>query len=1408
MMGSKNDDVVEKVEVTKTKAVVTELTPVVRIWVDQVNPLVGLKVTVPVEEGQSDSGSKKDVPTSSPVKDEPKGPTSAALLLKEVNQPRPTDLTAPEGANGEEINQINTLHAQLVVHLQEHDGGENLTVAQGMMATLKEAVANVPLRIAREIGEARETHRLALSTLTIPEGLPETERLPLEQRATLLKDATEKGTSLSALNMVADGIVDLGEKLRKAGEAVTLRSQKAEALRLRIAKAVPSDQALTTETTPLKERGQSLLQRLTPPLTDGGLEGVATDTGALEVDVKNLAETVVKRGETAETLRQRLLKITAAPGLPPDEANAFGTQVTQAGLDLKAPYSPEMLDKVGIRAGELEKAAQEQIVDVSNRAKRAETLAQRLDKITAPPRVTPEEAKELTEGVEKARLQLKPPHVVLTLDSVDKTAGELELRAKTLAETVVKRDDRAKAVTEKMKLLLDPKDANNTEKNALKLAREAATGALVDPPTETALVLAEQKVLVAETLLKDTSTAIGERVIKRKELTDALDKLDIPATALPADFRTRSKAQTALRKQIADANATDTLQKAEEGVKAETKLVGEMAALLVERGEAEKDIATARETLAAKAQTAEQGFLSALQKLIVAAAKQLPLLTDKAEITKLRKGLSDHLLKLGDSEAYAKELAAFLVSASLQAQAPGAVDPAKIKLEADKARLAAQAKSVTMDYAGARQELAAFEKSAGLTKGSMAQSDVWQQTLMLFDKTYGEKVTQIGKCKAPDPSPTLASKVAAARKIPAPNTDPGPAGVTLNSYGPAIVAFAALAELWGLYASVRTTESPAVNAVDKAFEAAEKSLPARDYAKAAAAFNGLSGKADEKAALARQRLAKLQGSVGNLDPTQATLRDEMKKQLKPLLEDIKKGKVTQADVVMNTVETMVKSLIKWIEPANRVKGLHALHDAKDTLKLTTEADTKATAKKFGEALPLLVKAEENLRALAIYNVQIERARKLRDAQVDKSPPHTLCVQAITKAEKELTEKDGPPKTLVTLKALFENKDLKVMAANIDLWLKRHKAMDAATRGVVKKIPDKDPREALEKSLAAAVTMAATKDYATALDLLDAHEPLLKQALEFAHARGMAMGVLAGLKRAAKAFSKDSAKIYGKGGEGALNKRIGDCNDLAKKTDFVAATKEYKKFLGECEALAAEAAKLYEDDDGKDTNAGHSLDRHGPGVSEEDLLRRLQTGIAPDNKKSETRASSKFESSAAWLAGREQAESKAQDPLEVEKVDLTKKSYALGAPNTDKDMVLEKSVEIDHGGPIDGAFEGIKPNTEVLPDGTLEEAGTFETFRELKGITKSTTKFVFVIDSPDDDKDDRPRNVGAYRSRYKAEMEKQNKAAFEAYEKKKPKPKNPPADKALVPTTIPGRWVMMQHFPLVKGWDQEKGDYIE
>lgn len=133
------------------------------------------------------------------------------------------------------------------------------------------------------------------------------------------------------------------------------------------------------------------------------------------------------------------------------------------------------------------------------------------------------------------------------------------------------------------------------------------------------------------------------------------------------------------------------------------------------------------------------------------------------------------------------------------------------------------------------------------------------------------------------------------------------------------------------------------------------------------------------------------------------------------------------------------------------------------------------------------------------------------------------------------------------------------------------------------------------------------------------------------------------------------------------------------------------------------------------DGGHSLDRHGPEVSDALLQRRATTGMSPDNKWSPTHYATKFDSYDEWLKTREDAISQIQQVNQVNfgaNMDIPPEP---GAPTNYK-------IEIDHGRAIDSGFVGVGPRSPVVnPYNNSQTRSLHVKTEEVSGITKSYSK---------------------------------------------------------------------------------------
>ena len=142
-----------------------------------------------------------------------------------------------------------------------------------------------------------------------------------------------------------------------------------------------------------------------------------------------------------------------------------------------------------------------------------------------------------------------------------------------------------------------------------------------------------------------------------------------------------------------------------------------------------------------------------------------------------------------------------------------------------------------------------------------------------------------------------------------------------------------------------------------------------------------------------------------------------------------------------------------------------------------------------------------------------------------------------------------------------------------------------------------------------------------------------------------------------------------------------------------------------ESLAKERAIMLERLDG-----GHSIDRHGPEVSNALLMRRIETGIAPDEKFSPTPASTRFKSYQDW----EETRAKALETIS------RRNSVDLSKPPGPDDPKRYTEV-VDHGKAIDDGFVGDKSSAvKVVDVGSKKVAKVYPEHQFVEGITRTTT----------------------------------------------------------------------------------------
>lgn len=410
-------------------------------------------------------------------------------------------------------------------------------------------------------------------------------------------------------------------------------------------------------------------------------------------------------------------------------------------------------------------------------------------------------------------------------------------------------------------------------------------------------------------------------------------------------------------------------------------------------------------------------------------------------------------------------------------------------------------------------------------------------------------------------------------------------------------------------------------------------------------------------------------------------------------------------------------------------------------------------------------------------------------------------KVINDADAKAKAKD-PDGAIKDLEGFLKGAGYATILAEIEDWQAKNKAVARRQALVVKLMGDGKLSGPLDAALETARKPVADRlAYTESYLALLAHDKVLAEAQDFAAVRRQVLGVQAGILKAAR---KDKSILDpAPDTEEALDKAVKDAELLAQALKFAEAAKAFAKVRTDCEALARKAAKSFEDKDHDDgsglvSSAGHSLDRHGPDVTHPDLIRRLKTGTPPNfkdpNEKSYTGASSKFASPQDWLAGRQLA----AEAAEKQGIDLD--ATEIKPPYDDKQIGADFFV--DHGRPIDEIFLGLKKNRKQDPaTGEMMDDNTYESFQEMSGLTRAYVNFIWEfpvfkgIDWPDPktkvvtNKDVKPRDIAEYAMAWRISNGK-------------------PADGKEEPPSIPGRWVMMQQYPVADDWDDVAKTYTK
>ncbi|MEM1428536.1 MAG: hypothetical protein AAGG09_03660 [Pseudomonadota bacterium] len=473
-----------------------------------------------------------------------------------------------------------------------------------------------------------------------------------------------------------------------------------------------------------------------------------------------------------------------------------------------------------------------------------------------------------------------------------------------------------------------------------------------------------------------------------------------------------------------------------------------------------------------------------------------------------------------------------------------------------------------------------------------------------------------------------------------------------------------------------------------------------------------------------------------------------------------------------------------------------------------------TAKNFAQAKTDIQAAVPLLRDLVVYLSKVEEVRNIRDVlPADPAALREGLKTALDAAEVKAMAKD-PSGATTDLSNVISSTDYLTIAQEVADYNALLARVEKEQTRVLKLLGTGGPKGAVEDGLDAAKTHATgTHRYDLAYDALTDHLKTLSKAKAFAAVQRQATGVKEALLRATTT-PPESEQVFGPGsGREDMKAQFDAAELLATNSRFDDATAAFQTFLTDCKGYCDAIATAFEAADGVGSNAGHSIGRHGPDIDSADLIKRLTTGQAPDGKESFTSASSKFKDIQDWVAGREIAAAAALNAgidINAKTVsppfadDLTVNPPIIASPE-------QKGFIVEHGKAIDEAFVGREPKTKYIKESDIEDPPgsgtmkkmqvnefvqdkTYETYEEMSGLTRAYVNFMFECDPIDVYND----ATGATETR-----KAQDVAEYVAFFREN---KRERGEAEADPPTVPGRWVMMQQYPVVDGWDDLTKSY--
>lgn len=466
--------------------------------------------------------------------------------------------------------------------------------------------------------------------------------------------------------------------------------------------------------------------------------------------------------------------------------------------------------------------------------------------------------------------------------------------------------------------------------------------------------------------------------------------------------------------------------------------------------------------------------------------------------------------------------------------------------------------------------------------------------------------------------------------------------------------------------------------------------------------------------------------------------------------------------------TNLSEIISLMAEIRPVRGKYPTADGYGFL---TNYQASRSAGRFALALQQLRPAVPKFKALAGYLDTLAHANQV----LSKLPGGSALAAGLTT---EITQADvkargGDPGGAQTdLDAVLAGTDYAELAEQQKDYNARYDALKKRQNRALRLMIISEAKAPLVTALASIKSLGDSGAFDEALLQMHAHGHRVTEALAYAAAHKQAKMVLDALKRAVAQDPLREAVIFAGGpSKSDLETDYGKAEAKAKSGDYDQARADFDALILVSKTMIETCAQAYEDADAVDSNAGHSLKRHGDHVSDDALILRLKDGTAPGGGHSPTSASSKFKSRADWLAGREAAAELAmQDGIDINETELDP-----GNQPTPHDY------EIDHGKPIDEAFVGVSKQAKFDPNtGDFGTTEFYDSYEKMSDLTRSYVLFVWEYEKIDGAT---PEDNADYIAKYTAKH-------------------------GVAPTKIAGRWVMMQQYPVAEGWDDELKAYAK